>query len=458
MDTDPSLRRRLFEEIAAARAALDARYGPLDPRLRVEMFADTDTFSVRTVGVPSFGALGVCFGSVVTMVGPFQRRFNFARVLWHELAHSYALALSDARVPRWFTEGLSEWEAGARDPAWDASAAARRTLARAGAEHVALGELREMFGTVRGRGDLQIAYARATLAVAFLMERIPRAQLGALLRAFGIHGADLQAALAEIGIPLAELEPAFVTYMRETPRSAGSRDWHPGAVSTGARDEAWSNYERMWRRATRAHAAGDLTATMNALDALAARGASSYEETLLRASVLITRGSEGDQESARTQLSRAAEMAPQRTEHLTMGAALARADGDVALERSLIREGWRRDADDSGFASRALVLAARDPVRPASLRPLVRRVQAVDPLGPLALAGLALLEARADPREARRLVEAAAAMDPVDPGELFVLARAAERVGATQIMRDADARARATPTLSPAVREALPPR
>jgi tetratricopeptide (TPR) repeat protein len=39
-------------------------------------------------------------------------------VLWHELAHVFAIQLSNQRVPRWYTEGLSEYETLIADPAW----------------------------------------------------------------------------------------------------------------------------------------------------------------------------------------------------------------------------------------------------------------------------------------------------------------------------------------------------
>jgi hypothetical protein len=39
-------------------------------------------------------------------------------VLWHELGHVFAIQLSSSRVPRWFTEGLSEYETLIVRPDW----------------------------------------------------------------------------------------------------------------------------------------------------------------------------------------------------------------------------------------------------------------------------------------------------------------------------------------------------
>ena len=54
------------------------------------------------------GVQGVCFGKVVTALSPRGGPFNWEQIVWHELAHVFAVQRSRSRVPRWFTEGLSE--------------------------------------------------------------------------------------------------------------------------------------------------------------------------------------------------------------------------------------------------------------------------------------------------------------------------------------------------------------
>ena len=57
---------------------------------------------------PGSGALGVSFGPVVAMDAPSARQrgeFNFGSTLWHELAHTFTLGVTDHRIPRWFSEG-----------------------------------------------------------------------------------------------------------------------------------------------------------------------------------------------------------------------------------------------------------------------------------------------------------------------------------------------------------------
>ncbi|MEK7486679.1 MAG: tetratricopeptide repeat protein [Planctomycetota bacterium] len=87
----------------------------------LEVFTDHQDFSVRTVGFGGLGATGACFGKLVTIDSPKSRKpgeFNWASTAWHEFAHVITLQLSNYQVPRWFTEGLSEYEEHCRNPSW----------------------------------------------------------------------------------------------------------------------------------------------------------------------------------------------------------------------------------------------------------------------------------------------------------------------------------------------------
>jgi tetratricopeptide (TPR) repeat protein len=95
-------------------AALRARYGSIPPTpIRLEIYPNHTEFSVRTLGIPGLGALGVSFGSTLVMDSPSAQEvgsFNWLSTMWHEIAHAFHLAISDHRVPRWFSEGLAVHE------------------------------------------------------------------------------------------------------------------------------------------------------------------------------------------------------------------------------------------------------------------------------------------------------------------------------------------------------------
>ncbi len=113
------LERYLTPTMEEAHADMVKRYGftPKKP-LTLEIYKAAEHFSTRTTGVPGLGALGVCFGHVVTAMSPSVGNLNWKMVMWHELSHVFAIQLSDYRVPRWFTEGLSEYETIRARPEW----------------------------------------------------------------------------------------------------------------------------------------------------------------------------------------------------------------------------------------------------------------------------------------------------------------------------------------------------
>lgn len=93
------------------------KFKPKTPVI-LELYRNPDHYSVRTVGLPNLGALGVCFGQVVTAMSPSSGDINYAMVVWHELSHVFAIQISNSRVPRWYTEGLSEYETVLARPEW----------------------------------------------------------------------------------------------------------------------------------------------------------------------------------------------------------------------------------------------------------------------------------------------------------------------------------------------------
>ena len=85
-------------------------FNPRTP-VSVELYDKAADFQTRTFGEPAgAGIMGVCFGQVITALSPSVGQTNWAYVLWHELAHVFHIQMTGGRVPRWFTEGLAEYE------------------------------------------------------------------------------------------------------------------------------------------------------------------------------------------------------------------------------------------------------------------------------------------------------------------------------------------------------------
>ncbi|HYR41813.1 MAG TPA: tetratricopeptide repeat protein [Terriglobia bacterium] len=108
------LRPYVSELLERAYDTLTAKYEfKPDGPITFEMYPDHADFAVRTLGLPGIGALGVCFGKLFVMDSPTARKpdsFNWGSTLWHEFTHVITLQITDHKVPRWFSEGLSVYE------------------------------------------------------------------------------------------------------------------------------------------------------------------------------------------------------------------------------------------------------------------------------------------------------------------------------------------------------------
>ncbi len=116
--------RPYFEaEMKRAMATYEKKYGyKMTKPVQMEVYRQEGDFAVRVMGLPGVGLLGVTFDTVVAMDGPSSRAkqegYHWASVLWHELSHVYTIAMTNERVPRWFTEGVAVHEEAATTPDW----------------------------------------------------------------------------------------------------------------------------------------------------------------------------------------------------------------------------------------------------------------------------------------------------------------------------------------------------
>ena len=199
--------------LALGQRALDdlsARYEfePEGPIL-IEVFPRHDDFAVRNLGLPGMiGALGACFGKVVTLDSPRARtpgEFNWQSTLWHEMAHVITLQMSKQRVPRWLTEGLSTFEEKRARPDW----ARDQDLGFA----TALNEdnvlpLRELNGGFTRPETISMAYFQASVLVEHIVDEYGESTIHELLRAYG-DGLETVAALDRVGLDFDRLQASF---------------------------------------------------------------------------------------------------------------------------------------------------------------------------------------------------------------------------------------------------------
>ena len=209
-DEAPVLGEYVLDLAQESLDVLSARYEmTIEGPILIEIFPRHDDFAVRTLGLPGMiGALGACFGRVVTMDSPRARPpgdFNWQSTLWHEIAHVITLQMSKQRLPRWLSEGISTYEEKRADPAW----ARDQALEFAGAlNRGQVLPLRELNSGFRRPDLISLSYFQASILVEHLIDRHGEPALQTLIRAYG-DGLETEAALERIGLDFDGLQASF---------------------------------------------------------------------------------------------------------------------------------------------------------------------------------------------------------------------------------------------------------
>ncbi|MCM8531283.1 MAG: peptidase MA family metallohydrolase [Lentisphaeraceae bacterium] len=202
------------ELLSKARVDLNGKYG-FEPKGKVfiDFFEDADDFAIRNFAYPlEFGALGICFGNVVTMKSFSAQDTvrNWKETLWHEYAHVVTLGLSNKKVPRWFTEGISvyeEWQ-GPHEWGMEFSPAFYGKI-KAG-ELYPVAKLNEAF---HGQ-DVMFAYFQSGLLVKYIAEKYGFEKIKSTLKTLAKSKTPNEALKSEFG-SLETLDNNFKTFIQK---------------------------------------------------------------------------------------------------------------------------------------------------------------------------------------------------------------------------------------------------
>ena len=370
---------------------LSAKYEftPKGPIL-IEIFPHHDDFAVRNLGLPGLlGALGACFGRVVTMDSPKAQppgTFEWSATLWHELTHVVTLQMSNQRVPRWLTEGISVYEEQRARPEWRRPMEEEFVAALAGNRVPPIGDIDASFGDPK---TIALAYYQAGLIVGYLIDTYGQAKFNALVRSF----AD--------GLTI---DPAFLHAL----------DARVDQVQAGFARSLDASFGPLRRALDPTIAVPLDNASPDELKTLASQRPDSYDVHLALGLALRRRG---DVAGAAEALNRAAQLFPAATGQSSPHAVLA----DMALERSdragAVEELTKQLAAEPvnvELARRVAGLLGTDP--PAARgQQVYERIAAVDPFDAEAHAALGRLAMkRGDATAAIRDFRAAVAAGPAD--------------------------------------------
>ncbi len=171
-----------------AHATLTLKYGfrPAKP-IYFEMYPNHEDFAVRALGVPGLGALGVCFGPGIVMDSPRARprgQFNWGSTLWHEFAHVITLGMTNHRVPRWFSEGVSVMEEHRAMAGWGEDLDLQTLKFIQQEKLLPIAELNGGFLRPRFPGQVALSYFQAGKACEFIEARFGFSRILAMLECF----------------------------------------------------------------------------------------------------------------------------------------------------------------------------------------------------------------------------------------------------------------------------------
>ena len=214
----------LGELAEQAYQAFAARYQYTPPLpVRIEVYRSHADFSVRTVGLAGLGALGVSFGSTLAFDSPAAKDagpFNWGSTVWHELAHTFTLGMTDHRVPRWLSEGLSVWEEHRARQGWGFAVSKGFLAALREGKLVPVSRMNDGFMHPAYPEQVQFSYYQASLICDLIAADKGEQALVAMLREYKAGRTTAEVFARVLGTDLQAFDRKFDGYMKERFRDA----------------------------------------------------------------------------------------------------------------------------------------------------------------------------------------------------------------------------------------------
>jgi cellulose synthase operon protein C len=175
----------------------------------VELYAERENFGIRTGGLPQIAIQGVCFGKTLASMSPAHESFNLGMTLWHELSHVFHIQMSKSRVPRWFTEGLAEYETIIARPEWVRENDQELFEAVRNDRLPALGNMSRAFTRAEELDDVSTAYYASSQILVMLADHYGHDKLAEMLRQWGAGKTSDQVMADVLGKKSTDLDREF---------------------------------------------------------------------------------------------------------------------------------------------------------------------------------------------------------------------------------------------------------
>ncbi len=135
--------------------------------------------------MPETAIWAVCFGRTLAAMSPKNESFNLGMTLWHELSHVFHIQLSKSHVPRWFTEGLAEYETIIARPEWAREQDPELYQALRGGRLPAVANMTRAFTRAEELNDVATAYYASSQILMMWAGKYGMPKLSEMLRQWG---------------------------------------------------------------------------------------------------------------------------------------------------------------------------------------------------------------------------------------------------------------------------------
>jgi tetratricopeptide (TPR) repeat protein len=250
--------RPYVEQVARDSIATFSRRYSFTPQqpVNIEIYPNHDDFAVRTAGLPGIGLLGVTFGYLIAMDSPSGRStgdFHWGSTLWHEMAHVFTLSITDHRVPRWLSEGISVFEEWRTGPTPGIAVSPRALDVFHDGKFLPVATLDEGFIRPDYEDQVQVSYMQSGLTCYFIEQRWGFDKLVALLRQFTKETTTAAAVEATFKMSPADFDKELAKFMNErfAKYLADPKAWQEAmkAAHQAAGDSKWPDVIEPAKRA-----------------------------------------------------------------------------------------------------------------------------------------------------------------------------------------------------------------
>jgi tetratricopeptide (TPR) repeat protein len=206
--TADSLRTQILESLEDDYRDLQNDLGESPKNVFVSLYTDQAFFDVTQA--PTWSA-ALNDGKIrLPISGVRSMTPQLARILRHELTHSFIQQITHGRAPQWMNEGIAEMEQGVTTAAFGPRLAALYSSGH----QIPLNQLEGNFDNF-GSGEASVAYAEGLAAVEYIRSTYGIGDLARILQRLG-EGQSVESAMrSTIHAGYAELEAEMTAYLKK---------------------------------------------------------------------------------------------------------------------------------------------------------------------------------------------------------------------------------------------------